>query len=73
MNYAFHPEAEEEFLAAIDYYENCRAGLGVDFAREISAAISSAAKYPAMWAQVDIDIHRCLVRRFPYGVLYSIE
>lgn len=28
MTFEFHPEAEEEFLAAIEYYENCEQGLG---------------------------------------------
>lgn len=73
MNHAFHPEAEEEFFAAIEYYEDCLAGLGLDFAREVHAAIATAARYPAMWMKIAPDVHRCLVRRFPYGVLYSIE
>ncbi len=29
----FHPEAETEFHAAIDYYEGCEKELGYDFAR----------------------------------------
>lgn len=39
MNYAFHPEAEAEFVQAIDYYEECEAGLGYDFAGEVYLAI----------------------------------
>jgi len=31
MNYAFHTEAEAEFLEAIAYYEACEPGLGLDF------------------------------------------
>ena len=34
MTFAFHPEAEAEFSAAIDYYESVNAGLGVDFSIE---------------------------------------
>ena len=30
MKYGFDPEAEAEFLAAIDYYEGCEPGLGYD-------------------------------------------
>ena len=26
MKYAFHPEAKAEFLAAIEYYEECEPG-----------------------------------------------
>ena len=32
MTYSFHPEAEAEFLEAIDYYEERAVGLGQDFA-----------------------------------------
>jgi hypothetical protein len=28
MTYDFHPEAEEEFLSAINYYEESHIGLG---------------------------------------------
>ncbi len=39
MKYGFHPEAEEEFLDAIDYYEGCEPGLGYDFAIEVHSTI----------------------------------
>ena len=50
MTFAFHPEAEDEFKDAIAYYENCDAGLGFDFAREVYAAIQNAVGYPSMWS-----------------------
>ncbi|WP_143854013.1 type II toxin-antitoxin system RelE/ParE family toxin [Nostoc sp. 'Peltigera membranacea cyanobiont' 210A] len=28
---------------------------------------------PTRWAVVDEDIRRCLTRKFPYGILYTIE
>ena len=73
MNIVFHPEVEAEFVDAIAYYENCEAGLGLDFAREIQATIRNAADYPAMWPKIEKQIRRCLVHRFPYGLLYSTE
>lgn len=73
MTFAFHPEAEDEFKDAIAYYENCDASLGLDFAREVYAAIQNAVGYPSMWSEIDHEIHRCLVHRFPYGILYSTE
>ena len=39
MTFSFHPEAAEEFVEAVAYYEDCDAGLGIDFAREIYATI----------------------------------
>jgi len=73
MNYSFHPDAEEEFFKAIDYYENIESGLGYDFALEVYSAIKISADYPEAWAMMDSDVRRTLVKRFPYGILYSIE
>ena len=72
-NFSFHPEADEEFVEAVAYYEDCESGRGLDFAREIHAAIQNACDYPALWPQIEDDVRRCLVHRFPFGVLYSAE
>jgi plasmid stabilization system protein ParE len=71
MKYAFHPEAEAEFFAAIDYYEGCGPGLGYDFAIEVHSTIESIRSFPKAWAILEDDLRRCLVRRFPYGIVYS--
>ena len=73
MNSAFHPEAREEFLAAIDLYNQTEPGLGLDFASEINAAVELIEAFPNAWTLVDFEIHRCLVRRFPYALLYAVE
>jgi len=70
MNYSFHPEAEEEFCEAIDYYEGCQASLGLDFAREVYDAIGRAVDYPEAWPILEEGIRRCQTHRFPYGVIY---
>ncbi len=73
MIFSFHPEAAEEFNAAIEYYEACTVGLGFDFASEIYSAIDKAVSFPEAWPTLEGDIRRCLTNRFPYGVLYSVE
>ena len=73
MNFFFHPEADEEFIEAVAYYEECEPGLGLDFSREVYASIQNAVDYPAMWPEIEHEVRRCLVHRFPYGVLYSVE
>ena len=73
MKFEFHPEAETELLAAIDYYESLEAGLGEDFATEVFGSIGNILSYPAAWPILESEVHRCLVNRFPYGILYSIE
>lgn len=73
MTFIFHPEAEAEFNETIDYYEDHELGLGYDFSIEVRAAIQNIISYPAAWPVLEEDIRRCLVNRFPYGVVYSIE
>jgi len=73
MNFSFHPEADEEFIGAVAYYEGCEPALGLDFARAVYASIQNALDYPTLWPELEDDVRRCLVHRFPYGVLYSIE
>lgn len=71
MKYVFHPEAEAEFLAAIDYYEGCEPGLGYDFSIEVHSTIGNILSFPKAWPVLEDDIRRCLTRRFPYGIVYS--
>jgi plasmid stabilization system protein ParE len=71
MKYAFHPEAEAEFLHAIDYYEKCEPGLGYDFALEVQTSIKSILSFPRAWTILEADIRRCQTSRFPYGIVYS--
>lgn len=73
MTFSFHPEAELEFLEAINYYEDRERGLGYDFSIEVFNTIQNIVNYPTAWPIIEEDVRRCLVNRFPYGVIYSIE
>lgn len=73
MIFEFHPEAQTEFFQSIDYYEECEDGLGYDFSIEIYSTIQNILVYPAAWPVLEGDVRRCLINRFPYGVLYSVE
>ena len=71
MTFSFHPEADDEFFEAIDYYEQC--GLGCDFSAEVYSAIQTILEYPNAWPILENDVRRFLTNRFPFGILYSIE
>jgi len=73
MKYSFHPEAEAEFIEAINFYEECECGLGYDFALEVYATIEILLAQPKAWQFIEEDIRRILVRRFPYGILFTEE
>ena len=72
MNYSFHESDEEEFFAAIEYYESCQPGLGLRFSEELYAAITRICKHPFSWTQMDVKTRRCLTNKFPFGILYRI-
>ncbi|MBT5290879.1 MAG: type II toxin-antitoxin system RelE/ParE family toxin [Thiotrichales bacterium] len=73
MNFSFHPEAEIEFNKSIDYYEEIGSGLGYDFALEVYSTIKRSVEFPDAWTVFEGEIRRSLVKRFPYGILYSKE
>ena len=52
MNYSFHPSAERELNEAIDYYNECQDGLGLQFAQEVFATIQHIISYPLAWARL---------------------
>jgi hypothetical protein len=71
MNYDFHPEAEAEFLDAIEYYESCEPGLGQVFAVEVFSTIERITAFPDAWPILTHCTRRCRTKRFPYGIVYS--
>jgi plasmid stabilization system protein ParE len=73
MTFSFHPEAQREFAEAVEYYESRESGLGYDFSIEVFATIQNIINHPNAWPFIAEDVRRCLVNRFPYGALYSIE
>jgi len=73
MMFSFHPLAEQEFDKAVSYYEECRYGLGLEFAEEVYAAIARIIAYPKAWTKLSKHSRRCLVHRFPFGVIFQVE
>jgi plasmid stabilization system protein ParE len=73
MTFAFHPEADEELRNALPYYENCDRGRGEECYLEVQAAIDRILSFPQTWPVLEGEVRRCLVHRFPYGVLSSVE
>jgi len=72
MKYSFHPSAKNELNEAIDYYEECQLGLGFEFSKEIYSTIHRIIRYPRAWSLLSNNTRRCLINRFPYGIIYQI-
>lgn len=73
MNWRFHPDAADEYLEACHYYAEIDGKLGVAFTRCVESAIDDIVDRPTAWLEVDEDVRRHLLRRFPYGIYYTIE
>ena len=68
----FRPEAQAELLEARRWYEARLAGLGVEFAQTVDAAIEAIRQYPDAFRQVHGEHRQCVMRRFPYSIIYRL-
>ena len=66
-------EAEQEIVAATEWYESRGRGLAAEFLRAIDAAIASIQRTPLQYPEVRSGMHRCLLRRFPYSLIFSVS
>jgi len=73
MKFKFHPEAEIELNQAIDYYEETKKHLGLEFASEVYATVHRIIEFPQAWQSMTSTTRRCLTNRFPFGVIYYIK
>ena len=73
MTFFFHPLAKQELDDAADYYNGCQNGLGLQFAKDVYTAIQNILVFPHAWTPLSRNTRRCLVKRFPYSVIYQIE
>ena len=72
-NVEFHPEAQNEFLSAAQFYEDQTQGLGLDFTLTVQRTYERVLAYPASGAPFGRLLRRVLVPKFPYGLLYRVE
>ncbi|MGA7952891.1 MAG: hypothetical protein WCA07_05150 [Gloeobacterales cyanobacterium] len=43
------------------------------FINAVEDAVYRIRESPTRWAVIDEDVQRCLTRKFPYAILYTIE
>ena len=70
---SFHELAEREMNDAALYYESESRGLGVRFLDEIERYIAAIVKNPNAGPKVRGKVRRRIIRKFPYGILYSVR
>jgi len=73
MRYVFHPEALTEYAQAVQYYAEQRAEIAQTFIDVVEDAVYRIRDSPDRYVVIDEDVRRCITRKFPYGILYTIE
>lgn len=66
------PEARVDALDAFAWYEQRRAGLGIELREALDAAIARIAAAPLAHPLQYRDLRRALVRGFPYAVFFPV-
>lgn len=77
MKFSVLDEADAEAIDASNWYEERSSGLGYDFYSEVKSAFDAIEADPfrhprVEFAQLDGDVRRVLLDRFPYTVIYQV-
>ena len=72
MKVEFLEAAHTELDQAFEWYETQQKNLGMQFLNELDSAIRRIAAYPEAYMMLEKDVRRCLIKRFPYGILYGV-
>ena len=77
MRVVFHDEARAELLAAAEWYERRRKGLGDDLLAEVTRAVEAVAESPETWPPwtraLREGVRRFLLTRFPFSLVFVIR
>lgn len=73
MRVVFTRIAWQELEDAVRYYEVEYSGLGQGFKEEVRKAALRIAEYPQAWSVERGDVRKCLLHKFPYKLMYSVE
>ena len=73
MRVIFTRIATQELEDAVRFYELEYVGLGRRFKEEVRSAALRVAEYPKAWSVERDEVRKCLLHKFPYKLLYSVE
>ena len=65
--------AQQELDDAVEWYNGQATGLGQEFLDDVDRAIRRTVSFPMSAPEIDSGVHRCLLTRFPYGLIYGID
>jgi plasmid stabilization system protein ParE len=63
--------AQNELDDTFEYYEFQQENLGYRFVEEVMNSLELITAYPEAWMQSSAHTRRCLIKTFPYGIIYQ--
>ena len=66
-------QAEVDIDEVVRWYETERAGLGIEFIRNLNLLLDRVQEQPFQFPVVEQDVRRGMVSRFPYGVFFTVN
>ena len=73
MRIRFLEAAQQEVDDAVAWYDERDEDLGRDFLDELDRVIRRIKSFPLASTEIEPGIRRCLLARFPYGLIYGID
>ena len=73
MTLRYTDRAEDDLDTAFEWYEKQRRGLGFEFLDCVEVGIQNILRFPEMYAELYSNFRRCVIRRFPFSLFYTIE
>jgi hypothetical protein len=67
-----HPDAEQEFLHELQYYDSISEGLGSKFFNNIDAAFEGIRSTPHLAHNRGDGIYSIRVNHFPFSIFYRV-
>ena len=65
--------AQRELDDAVAWYHEQAAGLGREFLDELDRVVRRAVAFPMSCPEIEPGVRRCLLARFPYGLIYGVD
>ena len=73
MRIVFRLEAQADAIEAYDWYEARAPGLGFEFVKALDVALTAATRNPETFAEIEGDLRRVILRKFPYSLIFRAE
>jgi len=67
----FHPEAEQDFLASLEWYLERSPIAAVDFERAIARSLEAISSAPRRWPAYFEQFRKYTLHQFPFSIVYE--